>query len=328
MGLKETGQNGLITSLRIVNSEPLGASQNPLEGTKTPVEQWRDAHVRSLRYGPGIGLDEEGKPYNYGPGKRLLIHFEGRWQAVMDTAETPWCEATAEAVFSELKSQRTDPTVSYPPPRVLELGYGIGILNLFILRGLHGMGGGSVTTVELNTKVYEYAKNRIARQLASLVRFGQGLPGTEHNIYANIIPGDADQVLDAFGEKIEKGEEQPFDIIVSDRFPTEESDVEGTVDLKNMLGVRRCLARNGIFSYFVWFPGTKGGIYGRQEDILRRNGFVYSYKQPAYVKPPPSYEYLLIDRELKKSATLLDVVTSRKQQFRVIGAGPLEYVKN
>lgn len=259
-----------------------------LEIKDPKLKEWSNSPYDVLSYKGGTHKYNGGSTYQYPEGKTLRINDE----PVMDTCERPWCEKTIRGMYDGIKGARTDMRTEYESPRILELGYGLGITSLEILRGLDGgqvtpgPRGGEYTVVELNKSISEFAQKTVSDRIKRL----HGLDHTDKKIQATVIHGNAYDALEIFAQEIKDGKRKPFDGIVSDLYDPEQSD--GTTDLKRMDLMREVLSDNGIFTFFVYHNQSGASGTNRvQEQLLDRYGFGF-HIDSALVNPNPSYEYL------------------------------------
>lgn len=123
------------------------SSQNPIRGDEPLlvnrtelVEKWRRSPARIVSYEGGIHPD--GTPYS--GGTRLLVGEKGQEQQVMDSFETPWCEATAKALIDG----KTGPQI------IIEGGFGMGIMAEYLFQEMLSRGG-EYHIIELNETIYK-----------------------------------------------------------------------------------------------------------------------------------------------------------------------------
>lgn len=247
---------------------------------KKLVLKWRDASEEVIDYNEGEVKDKNGNLlYRYDKGHRLLI---GEKQ-VMDSCEKPWAFATVDRAFREFQQ---NPNTSKPlkPLRVLERGFGMGITARRVIHNLITRGGEYVV-IELNRKNAEFARKWKKDQTSGLVRMSRDLENTKPEISITILEGDAYEVTAELAEKGEK-----FDIIISDTFPLSEEE-HGVNDLKDLETLKYCLASDGVFTFFAYFPGSTGGIVKKQENMITKNFETYNL-DTVEVSPPPEYIYL------------------------------------
>lgn len=259
-----------------------------LEVTDPKLVEWANANYTVQSY-PGGEYQNNGSSYVYTAGKTLRIKDE----PVMDTCEGPWCQDTIRNLFEGIKGARRDLRSEYEAPRILELGYGLGVTSLELLRGLDsgvvnpGPRGGEYTVVELNEKIARFAEKTVGDRIKRLRALDTDQEG---KIQATVVQGDAYDALEKMVGQIKTGARKPFDGIVSDLYDPEQSD--GTTDLKRMDLMREALADNGFFTFFVYHnKSSASGVNRVQESLLEDHGFAFRMST-ANVNPNPNYEYL------------------------------------
>lgn len=284
-----------------------------LEVKDPKLKMWEKADYTADSYPEGT-FGFNGFQYRYPEGRTLRIMGE----PVMDTCEKPWAEATVRKLLESISGARTDMTREYEVPRILELGYGLGITSLEILRGLDsgivtpGPRGGEYTVVELNEKLSRFAKNIISDRIKSLKQLTEPRThssGPKTQIDATVIQGDAYDALGKFAKEVKEGKRKPFDGIVSDLFDPGQAD--GTTDIKRLDLMREILADRGFLTFFVYHQGSTGSGTNRvQEQLLDEYGFDYK-TDTVSVSPNPNYEYLFqkgedgIVRPIRRLSTII-----------------------
>ena len=164
------------------------------EGDLSPrealVERWRNAPYEILRYPAGKITDPQGNVlYEYQEGERLMI----LGQEVMDSCQWPWAKTTVDDAFAVLK--RPFPLDDKKNARVLERGFGMGLIASRIIQHLESIGG-EYTCIELNEQIAQYAdttwrdeQDQRARDRVLSIMGGEHLKVPY--IPINIIRGDA-----------------------------------------------------------------------------------------------------------------------------------------
>lgn len=291
---------GLIPEWKIPISEPR-------------LSEWASAEYAVEPYDAG-SAGTNGGLYQYAEGKTLRINGE----PVMDTCERPWCEATVREMFKGISNLRTDGRRTYEAPRILELGYGLGITSLNILQGLNagmvspGSRGGEYMVVELNEKLTAFARKTITDRVKRLDGLEESSWGGQNNIRASIIQGDAYDTLEVLAAEVREGKRKPFDGVVSDLYDPNQS--YGLTDLRRMDLMREILADDGVFSFFVYYKGARGsGTNAIQEEILDKYGFKFT-TSTVPINPNKNYEYLMPEGEdgVIRPIRRLTVITCHK----------------
>jgi predicted O-methyltransferase YrrM len=244
------------------------------------IQWWRNAPEKAIRYRAGSAVDKNGNSYRYDAGTRLIIGDEKNGEAieVMDECETPWAFLSVDKAFEEIGPR--DRGI-----KVLERGFGMGITARRVIQDLIPRDG-SYTAIELNKAVAEYARrNWKPKQVEGLKNMASGMRGTMPEIDIEIITGEAYEVTKKLAEAGKK-----FDIIISDTFPLTE-DEQGVNDLKDLETLKYCLEPGGVFTFFAYFPGSKGGVVRKQENMIVKHFKDYRLSA-ATVNPPPSYKFL------------------------------------
>ncbi len=276
------------------------------------LKEWANADYSVIDYPSGHLKYNGGSSYQYDAGKTLRINDE----PVMDTCERPWCEKTVRLMFEGIKGARTDLREKYEAPRILELGYGLGITSLEVLRGLDGgivtpgPRGGEYTVVELNDRIAKFAQKTIGERIKSLRALEQG---AESNIKATVVQGNAYDALEILSQEVKQKKRKPFDGIISDLYDPEQSD--GTTDLKRMDLMRDVLANRGFFTFFVYHQESGGSGTNRiQEQLLDAHGFTFQ-TDTVVISPNPNYEYLFQTNEkgAKTPVRRLTTITAWKE---------------
>lgn len=243
------------------------------------VMEWKNAPERVIDYDKGSAIDNDGNPYDYPSGHRLLIGdpAKGEVNQVMDTCETPWAFATVDKTFEGFpqNSGRID---------MLDRGLGMGITLRRAIQNLITRGG-SYTAMELNKEIADYGRKLINRTKIALANMANGLPGTKPDINISLIEGDSYEETAKLANEGRK-----FDIIISDTFPLNEEE-KGINDLKDLNTLKKCLNPNGVFTFFAYFPGSTGGVVKKQENMITPHFREYSVCS-VEVNPPPGYKYL------------------------------------
>jgi len=257
-----------------------------LDQRKERIEWWKNAPERVEKYGGDDFKDHEGNIlYSYDRGSRLLMG-EGQDEIeVMDSCQTPWAHATADAVFKELGNRDR-------PIRVLERGFGMGIIASRIIQNLaREDNGGTYTVIELNAQDAEYARRWKTNQLHALTRAGslRGIRPT-HNIDINVLEGEAYEKTAKLAEALADKPEEKFDIIISDTYPLTEDD-RGMNDLLDLETLKRCLKPDGVFAFFAHFPGSTDDVSYGQASIIAKH-FRNDTRTRVTINPPPDYKYL------------------------------------
>lgn len=272
---------------------PNGEGGNPfvakeeslLDPRKERIEWWRTAPERVYEYESGNFFDESGNfLYSYQRGSTLIMGEGEDEIQVMDTCQTPWAEATVDRAFEELG-------IKNRPIKVLERGFGMGIIASRIIQSL-GLHGGNYTVIELNEQDAEFAKGRWKpNQLSALTRFRtiRGIR-SNHNVDINIIPGEAYEETAKLAQALAEKPEDKFDIIISDTYPLTE-DERGMNDLLDLETLKQCLKPDGVFAFFAHFPGSTEDVAYKQASIITEHFRNYSVSR-ANINPPPHYKYL------------------------------------
>ena len=281
---RRTDDSGL--NLQPTNGEGGGllvAKESLYDPRKERILWWRGAPQKVIEYEGNNAVDKDGNTYWYGPGLRLLIGDPEKGDAieVMDSCETPWAVATVDKAFEELRSKSGK-------LNVLGRGFGLGITARKVIQNLIPRGG-SYTVIELNKENATYAKRDWRpKQISALASMASGMPATKPNIDIDIIEGEAYEEtakLAAAGRK--------FDLVISDTFPLTEEEI-GINDLQDLDVVKHCLEPNGIFTFFVYFPGSTDEMAHKQAAMVTRHFINYSGSR-ASITPPPDYKYLQTD---------------------------------
>ena len=257
----------------------LVAKESLYDPRKERIEWWRSASEGIMEYEGNNATDKDGNTYWYGPGLRLLIGDPEKGEAieVVDSCETPWAVATVDRAFEELRLKSGE-------LRVLERGFGMGIIARKVIQNLIPRGG-SYTVIELNRKNAEYAMSWRGKEKIGLTNIAVGMPATKPNIAIEIIEGEAYEETAKLAESGRK-----FDIIISDTYPLTE-DEQGMNDLQDLDVLKRCLEPNGVFTFFVYFPGSPDEMAYKQAAMVTRHFANYSGSR-VNVNPPPDYKYL------------------------------------
>src|SRR3989344_843849 len=229
------------------------------------VERWRERPARIKHYQAGV-LDN-GTPYP--EGDRLFVNGE----QVMDTAETPWCRATVDAVFRGKER-------SMPPLVVLDRGFGLGITANLIMQKLVGIGTGEYHVVELNRELAERAKRWEEQMKNALNRLSGKLVGTRPDVKIKVHEEDAYALSKRF-----KQDGKEFDIVISDTYPMGETE-KGENDLGDLDDLIDCIADDGRFTFCAQYPGSQGGVSPHQRDILYNYFRGYNVTDVPVVLPP------------------------------------------
>lgn len=268
---------------------PLPSSSNGEGGIPTPLESvdrkrfmewWKGADIRILRYRSGTHPNPLGISYKYNAGLRLLVNNH----EVMDTCETPWCQAAVTEAFKAVQEQKRQ-----GPYVVFERGFGLGITARQIVKHLD-LSGGRYDVVELNNHIAERAKIFADTQGQAWRAIKGDLPGVKHSVSIRIYEGDAVLATGKRAQKISEGREEPSDIIISDTYPLNPNE-QGINDLLDLETLKRCLAPHGVFIFYAYFPGSTGGIVKTQRDLIAEHFKDYRYFEVP-VNPPPYYHYL------------------------------------
>lgn len=241
------------------------------------ISGWENTPVQIDRYPGGSLTLTSGDKYRYNPGRRLTI----RGAQVMDDCETPWAAATINTAFSELRRRKAD-TI-----RVLELGFGLGITASWIIRRfLEREGRSEYVGVELNKDVFSSAQEWQRNIEAGLKAFRPVSP----NIKFLLLQGDSRTVAVKLAE--ERKQRGKFDIIISDTYPIKKGD-EGINDLKDLDVLTTCLAKDGVFAFFPFFPGSEDpNHFTHEQRSLIAPYFQSILTSSANINPPREYEYL------------------------------------
>jgi len=241
------------------------------------ISEWENAPVQIDRYPEGSLTLSSGDKYRYNPGRRLTI----RGEQVMDDCETPWAAATINTAFSELRRRKTD-TI-----RVLELGFGLGITASWIIRRfLEREGRSEYVGVELNKDVFRSAQEWQRNIEAGLKAFRPVSP----DIKFLLLQGDSRTVTVKLAE--ERKQRCKFDIIISDTYPIKKGD-EGINDLKDLDVLTTCLAKDGVFAFFPFFPESDDpNHFTHEQRRLIAPYFQIIRTSDANINPPEKYKYL------------------------------------
>ena len=249
------------------------------------VEQWQNAPSGISSYEEGEAFDDQGNTYKYNAGVRLSIGDEPE---VMDSCQEPWAAKTVNNAFFWLDQNQVEKG-SKQNVRVLERGFGIGLIAKYTMEELRKRGG-AYTVIELNKGVNEYIKKTWMKNQETISRASaassMGGIYTGPNVTIELIKGDAVKET-----KRLVGEGRKFDVIISDTFPLsqEEKSVNDLLDLEILV---RCLDPNGVFGFFGYYAGSQGGIGPRQEHMVKQY-FREIHVTPVTVNPPPDYKYFL-----------------------------------
>lgn len=294
---------------------------NPSEGEhderKLLVEEWRKAPTNlksdSYNYSGGVHKDKNGKLlYRYPAGTRLEIQYQGKIVQTMDSCEIPWCEAMVNQLTAGLKPV----SETKRKPRFLVRGFGQGIDSTFIVQKMIALGGGVIHIVELNDEDADFAEKEWKEEQEKAIESqSRRLPEARPDISIEIFRGDAYEITEMFVSEArdKKGkirEDKKYDRILSDTVPLSQDEI-GVNDLLDLGNLKELLRDDGLVGVYTHFPGTKGGVYGRQKDLIYNNGFVYSLDS-VKVLPPPDYHYLHTEQD--EPVTELSVVVCRKRR--------------
>ncbi|MBI1982494.1 MAG: hypothetical protein HYY87_03360 [Candidatus Levybacteria bacterium] len=262
-----------------INGE--GGIQTPPDAEhKRLLEKWEKAPIRILRYPSGMHPNPPKDPYRYKKGVRLFVNG----LQVMDTCETPWCEATVSEAFKAIREQKRE-----GPYIVFERGFGLGITARQIVKHLDLLGG-RYDVVELNASIAKRARVFADTQTQAWRAIKGDLPAESHSASIKVYEGDAILATRKRAQKISEGREEPADIIISDTYPLS-TDEQGINDLLDLGTLKHCLSPHGIFTFYPYFPGSTGGIIKAQRDLIAKHFRDYRYLE-VQVNPSPQYRYL------------------------------------
>ena len=243
------------------------------------IEAWRNADEGVDRYTANKFTDETTGEvlYEYPAGARLWI---GNQKEVMDSCQKPWAIETVRRAFEALDPKKN--------VRVLERGFGMGIIAGEIIDHLRHLGG-SYTVIELNKKVAHYAKNdwlkkqKVIAKARATSEMGGEYSGS--NVSFKVIEGEAIEETKKIKESGEK-----FDIIISDTFPLspDERSINDLLDLDTLV---QCLNPNGVFAFFGYHAGSLGGMNDRQRNLVEANFDEVSRTIVKGINPPSDYKY-------------------------------------
>ncbi len=273
-------------NLRSPHDSNVGGSERQLTREEL-VEQWKNAPQGIKRYPAGTTVDVEGKTYEYDEGARLWI---GNELEVMDSCQDPWARETVRQAFSFLDENWRNELERGEVKRgvkVLERGFGIGLIAGYIMEELRKRGG-TYSINELNEEVTDFIntkwipKQETISRASATSQIGGRYRGS--NVSIEVIGGDAVAETKRLAE-----EERKFDIIISDTFPLtpEERSVNDLLDLETLV---KCLDPKGVFAFFGYYAGSKGGLGSMQRNIVTRY-FREIHETPVRVNPPPDYQY-------------------------------------
>lgn len=263
----------------VPNGKDNGDPQVPSSDRRLSVEAWRSAEAKTRAYSGGDYQDKNHVLHKYRSGARLSVNgFE-----VMDTCEKPWCYATVDLAFQEIWRQKQGQF------KVLERGYGLGITARRIKQFLD-IFGGQYDCIELNHKIAEQAKSWAEKEEKTWRERNRDTRLAEPKTRIKVYEGDAMAATRKRAQKIAEGRENKADIIISDTYPLT-SEEQGMNDLVDLETLKRCLAENGVFTFFSFFPGSKGGIVKAQRDMVLQHFKEYRLLEIP-VEPPPHYRYL------------------------------------
>lgn len=267
------------------------------------TEQWRRAEAKfTWGYDGGSYRNNDGRVlYFYPRGDRLEIIFQGRREQVMDSCEIPWCIATVNELTKDLHELSRK-------PKFLVRGFGLGIDSTLLVKRMSGLGGGEIDIIELNDQVADYAQDWKSKQERALILQSRQLLRPKPDVTIRVYRGDAGEVTAQF-----VGEKRKYDGILSDTYPFTEEE-QGINDLLDLENLNQLLVSKGRLGFFAHFPGSTGGVYGKQGDLLFQHGFKYTVDYVS-VRPPPDYRYLHKE-DGTPVRTLPVVVAWKRQRYR------------
>lgn len=240
------------------------------------VEKWRHAPQGIWKYPADNAVDGDGIEYVYPAGVRLWIGDE---EEVMDSCQKPWAEETVRRAFEALGDKKN--------VRVLERGFGLGLIATEAMDYLRDVGG-EYTVIELNRKVAQYAETDWRKKQTTISKakatseMGGKFTGLDVGI--EVIEGDAFEETRRLAEEGKK-----FNIIISDTFPLSK-DERSVNDLLDLETVIKCLDPNGVFAFFGYHAGSKGGMNERQRSLIEKY-FNDVHRTKVTVNPPKHYRY-------------------------------------
>lgn len=258
--------------------------RNELRPRAELIEEWRTAPERLRGYPAGVYKTSDGSVlYNYTQGTRLWILD----QEVMDTCQLPWAHSTADRAFATLGDKEN--------VRVLERGFGMGLVATRVVVDHLGVRGGEYTCIELNEEDANYADNNWRRkQIEELQRRSRARTSSvrglkQGEVVDNVIINDVIRG-DSFEETAKLAEQgRKFDIIISDTYPLsrEERSVNDLLDLNQLV---KCLEPDGVFAFFGYHTGSDGTMNAIQRSMIDRY-FRNVNTTHVNVNPPPEYKY-------------------------------------
>lgn len=257
------------------------------------VRQWAEAQATFVRYDAGVLFDGS----RYDAGTRLLVENNGIVEQVMDTCERPWCRGTVDAIFDKFPRRRRagDDGVT----RVLERGFGLGIMADYLFQKFLGLRDVDYHVIELNRTVaaearaWKESRDEIVRKLEG--GFGMGRLGIKLTVHEGDSLAVTRNFLDA-GDR--------FDVICSDTYPLKGE--EGANDLLDLEISKQLLTENGIFTFFAYAPHAEGsGLSKAQRDTINEHFAEYAVSESDLCTPPPEYTYMWPRGEAVRRLTIV-----------------------
>lgn len=249
-GRKQRASQLSITPQRTESIAPVLLTEGLASDVKTECKDHRQKEIETWRKKRRIiqPYDAGGYPdgTTYPAGLTLIIGNKKEPQEeVMNTFETPWCEATVKTMFKDKEGPQT----------VIERGFGLGIMSSFIRQEMLSRGG-DYHIIELNDMVHKDAVRWAVKQQRLIDQMQLPSP-------LNIIVhhGDADQVLKRFPD-------ESFDLIFSDTHQLTEEE-RGINDLLQPHLLSRKLKLNGRLSICGFHKYNQtGDLDARQRGLI------------------------------------------------------------
>lgn len=238
--------------------------QEPID-RKKDIERWSNYTRRIDTY------DVANPDGTISKKRRLFIGPKDNEEYVMDEFEQPWVDRTVKEMFKGKEGSL----------RVIERGYGLGLMSRGIIQEM-AKRGGEYVLVELNKQVFEDAKTRF-KKIMPILQKAQD-QGLMPKLEIQLILGDADEAIKSFPDEY-------FDLVFSDTHQLRE-DERGVNDLLTIDTVVRKIKKRGRFTFCAFHRDNQTGYPDTRQldligDLFGTNIAVYHER----VNPPVDCTY-------------------------------------